>query len=95
MVGYALHHEGDCYNILDSRTSTVYETQDIIWLSRMFSWCTSHEDKDDELQSWPDAVDPSETMVVEEIKEEEEAKMTINQLLQVRGGMKGITMKRV
>ena len=35
-VGYALNHPGDCYRMWDPKTGRVHETQDIIWLKRMF-----------------------------------------------------------
>jgi hypothetical protein len=35
-VGYALDHEGDCYQMWDPNTSRVHESRDITWLRRMF-----------------------------------------------------------
>eukprot|EP00957_Ditylum_brightwellii_P048171 3656359-Ditylum_brightwellii.AAC.1 len=61
----------------------------------MFYQHTSHEDKDDELQPWPDAVEPSETTVVKEVKEEEEAKNEDKLVVTSEGENEGMTMKRL
>jgi hypothetical protein len=31
-VGYAVDHDGDCYEMLDVNSGTVYVTRDIVWL---------------------------------------------------------------
>ena len=36
MVGYANHHEGDVYRMLNLETGRVMETREIIWLFRMY-----------------------------------------------------------
>jgi hypothetical protein len=36
MVGYALKHAPDCYQMLNIETKRVMETRDVIWLRRMF-----------------------------------------------------------
>lgn len=35
-IGYAMHHDGDCYKMWNPVTSRVHTTRDIIWLHRMF-----------------------------------------------------------
>jgi len=35
-VGYATNHDGDCYEMLDPTTGTIYVSRDIIWLKRMY-----------------------------------------------------------
>jgi hypothetical protein len=35
-IGYADHHDGDCYRMWDPRTQRVHVTRDVIWLKRMF-----------------------------------------------------------
>lgn len=36
MVGYAPHHDGDCYMMWDPHTQRIHESRDITWLKRMF-----------------------------------------------------------
>ena len=36
MVGYANHHKGDVYRMLNLETGRITEIQGIIWLSRMY-----------------------------------------------------------
>jgi hypothetical protein len=35
-VGYAPHHDGDCYMMWDPHTQRIHESRDITWLKRMF-----------------------------------------------------------
>ena len=35
-VGYAKHHGGNCYRMLNLKTMGVHESRDIIWLHQMF-----------------------------------------------------------
>jgi hypothetical protein len=35
-VGYAVDHDGDCYEMLDVDSGTIYVTRDIVWLKRMY-----------------------------------------------------------
>eukprot|EP00957_Ditylum_brightwellii_P002720 209034-Ditylum_brightwellii.AAC.1 len=61
MVGYAVKHEADCYEMLDPRTGTVYKTRDIIWLKRMYyQKMLQADDNDDVLQPWPEGRDPTD-----------------------------------
>jgi hypothetical protein len=36
LVGYAVDHDGDCYEMLDVNDGTIYVTRDIVWLKRMY-----------------------------------------------------------
>ena len=35
-IGYATQHEGDCWRMYKPETKRVSQTQDVIWLNRMF-----------------------------------------------------------
>jgi len=35
-VGYALDHDGDCYEMLDPVKGTIYVTRDVVWMQRMY-----------------------------------------------------------
>ena len=35
-VGYSTDHDGDCYDMWDPQSGTIYITRDIIWLKRMY-----------------------------------------------------------
>jgi hypothetical protein len=39
-VGYSLDHTADCYEMWDPATSRVHQTQDVIWLNRMYYNCS-------------------------------------------------------
>ena len=43
MVGYANHHKGSVYQMLNLKTGRVTETRDIIWLFRMYDEITNIE----------------------------------------------------
>ena len=36
LVGYATAHDGDCYEMWNPATGTIYVTRDAIWLQRMY-----------------------------------------------------------
>ena len=36
MVGYAVDHDGDCYEMWDPEKGTVHVTRDVVWLKKMY-----------------------------------------------------------
>eukprot|EP00957_Ditylum_brightwellii_P073266 5569217-Ditylum_brightwellii.AAC.1 len=63
-VGYAIKHEGDCYEMLDPTTSIVFELCNVIWLKRMY-YQKKVECNVDDLQPWPLTADPDDDNVTE------------------------------
>jgi hypothetical protein len=47
-VGYAVDHDGDCYEMLDVNSGTIYVTRDIVWLKRMYFSKPLNDDDDDD-----------------------------------------------
>jgi hypothetical protein len=46
-VGYAVDHDGDCYEMLDVNNGTVYVTRDVVWLKRMFFTQSPSDDEEE------------------------------------------------
>jgi hypothetical protein len=46
-VGYAVDHDGDCYEMLDINNGTIYVTRDVVWLKRMYFRQSPSEDEEE------------------------------------------------
>eukprot|EP00957_Ditylum_brightwellii_P172138 13104695-Ditylum_brightwellii.AAC.1 len=74
-VGYAIQHEGDFYEMLDLRTSIVYENQDVIWLQMIYcpKPINASYTNDDDLMQWLEHMDPEVSQPIDEETKAEEA----------------------
>jgi hypothetical protein len=46
-VGYAVDHDGDCYEMLVINNGTIYVTRDVVWLKRMYFRQSPSEDEEE------------------------------------------------
>eukprot|EP00957_Ditylum_brightwellii_P018726 1406663-Ditylum_brightwellii.AAC.1 len=75
-VGYVIKHEGACYEMLDSKHSILYESQDVIWLYQMYYKKINQDN--DKLQPWPEAWDPDKDQRNIQVKEDDKKEQQTN-----------------
>eukprot|EP00957_Ditylum_brightwellii_P139370 10621969-Ditylum_brightwellii.AAC.1 len=76
LVGYAIKHKGDFYEMLDPEHSIVYESCNVIWLHQMYYQKKNQDD--DKLQTWPEAWDPDKDKRNIQVKEDDEKEQQMN-----------------